>query len=371
MKNNITKTFMSSLCLLMLVSCSHFGRNNAAKPEFVHLWSADVFKKIQFGSKKHETAAPLVIGDDLFQGGSDGNFYVINKYLGSVKRTIKDSGGIDATPLFSQGVLYFGTNDGYIKAFSYRTGDYLWSYYVGFPVQSTPYVYDGRLFVMASNDILYAMDAETGKILWTVRRDFPVKRPVIKGQASPICYDNTVYAGFSDGTFVAVNMFNGATIFEKKFGTRTKFKDVDSTPYVDQKRIVVASYDGNLYCLDRPTGNIIWSMQEGSAKSARVVDDKVYYSSNEGGIYVLNLNTGSVIWSILLKDSGIATSPAIMGDYIVVGSSERGIAVYDKNNGRFVYEFNSGTGVFANPVVDSDMIYFFSNYGVLYAIRKI
>jgi outer membrane protein assembly factor BamB len=371
MKNNIRKIFVFALGLLVLSGCSHFGKNKLSKPEFVHLWSIDVFKATQFGSKRHETASPLIINNDLFQGGSDGKLYVINKYSGSVRRVIKDSGGIDAGPMFSQGVLYFGTNDGYIKAFSYRNGDYLWSYYVGFPVQSTPFIYDGRLFVMASNDILYAMDAETGKILWTVRRDFPVRRPVIKGQSSPVCYDNTVFAGFSDGKFVAVNMFNVATVFEKNLGTRTKFKDVDSTPYVDQKHILVASYDGNLYCLDRATGSVIWSIQEGSAKSATVIGDKVYYSSNDGGLYALDLKTGAVIWSVLLKDKGIATAPAVMGDYLVVGSSERGIAVYNKDNGRFIYEFNSGTGVFADPVVDSDMIYFFSNYGVLYAIRSI
>jgi outer membrane protein assembly factor BamB len=371
MKNYIIKILILCVCIFSFSSCSHFGKNELSKPEFVHLWVTDVFKTKQFGSKKHETAAPLIINNDLFQGGSDGNLYVINKRSGSIKRSIKDSGGIDATPAFSQGVLYFGTNDGYIKAFSYRTGDYVWSYYVGFPVQSTPFIYDGRLFVMASNDILYALDSLTGKVLWTVRRDFPARRPVVFGQSSPVCFDNTVYAGFSDGTFVAVNMFNGATVFEKNLGSRTKFKDVDSNPYVDQQYIVVASYDGSIYCLERVTGNVIWNMQEGSAKSARVIDGKVYYSSNEGGLYVLDLKTGSVLWSVILKDGGIPTAPAIMGDYLIVGSSERGIVVYNKNNGKLLYEFNSGTGVFADPVVDSEMVYFFSNYGVLYAFRSI
>jgi outer membrane protein assembly factor BamB len=362
--------FSASL-FFALSGCSHLGPTKREKVELVNAWNTDVFEKLQFGSKRHETASPLVVGNDIFQGGSDGKLYVINKYSGSVKRVISDSGGIDAAPLFSQGVLYFGNNEGYVKAFSYRSGDYLWSYSVGFPIASTPFLFDGRLFVLASNDILYAFDASTGKVLWTVKRDFPARRPVIKGNSSPIVYDNLVYVGFSDGTFVGANMFNGSIVLEKNLNTKGKFKDVDGTPYVDDKRIVIPSYDGNLYCMDRKTGSITWSMQDGSAKSVTVVGDTIYYSSNEGFVYVMDLATGNVKWSTKLKDGGIPTAPAILGDYLVVGSSERGILVFRKDNGRFMKEFYSGTGVFADPVVDDKYIYFFSNYGVLFALYKI
>ncbi len=355
----------------MLAACSHLGTVKKEKIELVNAWNTDVFQKRQFGSKRHESAAPLVIGNDIFQGCSDGNLYVINKYNGSVKRVIKDSGGIEATPLFSQGVLYFGTNEGEVKAFSYRSGDYLWSYFVGSPVASTPSFYDGRLFILGSNDVLYAFDAATGKILWTVKRDFPSRRPVIKGGSSPIVYDNVVYVGFSDGTFVGANMQDGSIVMEKNLNAKGKFKDVDATPYVDEKYIVVPSYDGNLYCMERKTGNVIWSMQDGSAKSVTIVGGVVYYSSNEGYIYVIDIADGNVKWSTKLKDGGIPTSPAILGDYLVVGSSERGILIFRKDNGRFMKEFYSGTGVFADPIVDDNYIYFFSNYGVLYALYKI
>ncbi len=364
--------FIIFLSVLLFSACSHFtAPNKKQKLELINAWNLDVYKQKQFGSKRHETASPLIIGDDLFQGVSDGNLYVVNKRSGSVKRIIKDSGGIEATPLFSQGILYFGNNEGYVKAFSYRSGDYLWSYFVGFPVGSTPCIYDGRLFTLASNDVLYAFDASTGKVLWTVKRDFPVKRPVIKGNSSPVVYDNTVYVGFSDGSFMGVNMLTGAVVLEKNLNTKGKFKDVDATPYVDEKHIVVPSYDGNLYCLDRKTGNILWSLQDGSAKSVTVIGDVVYYSSNEGFLYVMDLNSGLIKWSTKLKDGAMPTSPAIFGDYLVVGSSERGLFIYRKDNGLFVEEFNTGTGIFADPIADDKYIYFFSNYGVLYALYKI
>ena len=69
--------------------------------------------------------------------------------------------------------------------------------------------------------------------------------------------------------------------------------------------------------------------------------------------------------------AGIPTSPAIIGDYLVVGSSERGVMFYEKDNCRYVGEFISWTGVFSDLIVDDDRIYFLSNYGVVYALKKL
>jgi len=364
----IEKNIIALFIPFILLSCASSGtvRNDV---KYVHLWYVDAFKKLQFGSKRHEAASALIVGEDLFQGVGDSDMVVIDKNLGSVKRVIKGSGGMDSTPLYYQGVLYFGNDEGDVKAFSYRTGDYLWSYKTGFSVFSTPCVSDGRLFVLGSNDVLYAFDVATGKVLWTVKKDFPVNRPVIKWSSSPVCFEDNVYVGFSDGTFVGVNIQTGGIAFEKKLASRTKFKDVDATPYIDDDKIIIPSYDGNLYCFDKKTGAEKWSIKDGSAKSVKVEGDTVYFSSNEGLLYSISMNTGNVKWNVKLK-AGIPTSPAVIGDYLVVGSSERGVMFFEKDNGRYAGEFNSGTGVFADPVVDGNRIYFLSNYGVVYALQK-
>lgn len=359
-----------SICFVLVSSCASKHDVVAKKDfKFIHLWFVDAYKDRQFGSKRHESASPLIVGEDMFQGVSDADMIVIDKNLGSVKRVIRGSGPMESTPLYSQGVLYFGNNEGEVKAFSYRTGDYLWSFKTGFPVYSTPCICDGRLFALGSNDVLYAFDATSGKELWTVRKDFPVNRPVIKWSSSPVCYEDNVYVGFSDGSFAGVNIQSGSVVFEKKLTSRTKFKDVDATPYIDDKVIIVPSYDGNLYCLDRKTGSEQWSIKDGSAKSIKVDGDTVYFSSNEGILYSIGLSSGNIKWSMKLK-AGIPTAPAIIGDHVVVGSSERGVMFYEKDNGRYAGEFNSGTGVFADPVVDDDRIYFLSNYGVVYALKR-
>lgn len=360
--------FIISFLPFIFTSC--LGRKETVNKDFrfVHAWYVDAFKQKQIGSKRHEGASPLVVGDDIFQGVSDSDIIVVNKNYGFIKRVIKNSGGLDSRPLYHQSMVYFGNNLGEIKAFSYRTGTYEWTYNVGFPIHSSPSIKDGRLFVLASNDTLYAMDAASGKILWMYKRDFPLGRPVIKWDSDPVCFEDIVYTGFSDGMLIGVNIYTGNVVFEKQLMSNTMFKDLDATPYIDEQRIIVPSYDGNLYCLDRSTGTVLWVVKDGGAKSVRVYNDIVYFSSNNGILYSIDINNGAINWSVRIK-AGIPSSPIVVSDYVVVASSERGLMFYDKSNGRYAGEFNSGTGAFADPVYNDGYIYYLSNYGVLYALK--
>ncbi len=364
MKLNILVLLVCSV--VALASCT--TAQKVKTPELVGLWAVDISAGPQYGAKKHEQAAPLLIGDDLFQGSSDGKLVVVNKYNGLLKRVIKDSGSVEASPLFHESIVYFGNREGYVKAFSYRNGDYLWSYYTGHPVGSTPVFCDGRIFILSSSNMFYSLDAKTGKVLWSIRKEFPSGVPVVKGGSSPVCYDDVVYVGFSDGSFVGANITSGSIVLEKKLATVGKFKDVDATPYVDEKRIIVPSYDGNLYCIDRINGQIIWSIKEGSAKSVSMVSGNLYYSSNEGYLHLIDVSDGSIKWRVKLP-KGIPTAPSIIQNYVVVGSSERGIMLFNKTNGKFLKEINTGTGVLADPIVEGNYIFFMSNYGVLYSVK--
>ncbi len=365
MKKRIFITLLTA-SIALVASCSTAPKKKT--PELIGMWAMDISSGPQFGAKKHEQASPVLIGDEIFQGGSDGKLVVASKYNGLLKRVIKDSGGIEMSPLFHESVVYFGNTDGYVKAFSYRNGDYLWSYYTGHPVYSTPAYCDGRIFVLGSSNVFYALDAKTGKVLWTIRKEFPSGVPVVKGASSPVCYDDMVYVGFSDGSFVGANVASGSIVIDKKLTSVGKFKDVDATPYVDEKRVIVPSYDGNLYCFDRKSGQVVWSIKDGSAKSVSVVGQELYYASSDGYLYLLGASDGAVTWNTKLS-SGIPTAPVLLNEYVVVGSSERGIMLFERSNGKFVKEYNTGTGVLADPIVDGNNIYFMSNFGVLYAVR--
>jgi eukaryotic-like serine/threonine-protein kinase len=56
----------------------------------------------------------------------------------------------------ANGILYFGSNDGALRAASGQTGAVLWTYQTGNAVVSSPAVSDGRVYVGSDDGSVYA-----------------------------------------------------------------------------------------------------------------------------------------------------------------------------------------------------------------------
>lgn len=342
----------------------------SASPVLYNMWNTPVYKNLEKGASRHEFFSPYIIGDNIMQGSSDGQLLFIDKKNGSILRKESGMGGFERTPYFRRGIFYFATNDGKVFAYSYRANSILWTYKLGFPANSTPDICKDVLTFTASDNALYALDSKTGKELWVKKQDFPLKKPVIRGSSSPVCNLSTVYAGFSDGMLFGLNIFDGAKVFEKKLNPDTaKFKDVDATTLFYLGNIIIPSFDGALYSVNATSGKTNWSINDGSVKEPLLVGSSLYYSSNEGYLYHIDVNDGSLKWKVKLFKDGIGTKPAIYGNYLIIGNSNRGIQIYSKEDGSYLNEFNSAKGVFADPVVEDDMIYFYSNNAILYAFK--
>lgn len=351
--------------ILFLFSCLF-----SEAPVFYNIWNTPVYKKLEKGSSRHEFFSPYIIGDNIMQGSSDGQLLFIDKKTGSVLRRETNMGGFERTPYFRRGIFYFATNDGKVFAYSYRANTSSWTYTLGFPANSTPDICKDIIVFTSSDNALYALDSKTGKELWVKKRDFPLKKPVIRGSSSPICNMATVYAGFSDGVLLGLNVYDGTQVFEKKLNPETnKFKDVDATALLYLGNIIIPSFDGALYSVNIESGKTNWTVNDGSVKEPLLEGSSLYYSSNEGFLYHIDANDGSIKWKNKLFKNGIGTKPASYGKYLIIGNSNRGIQIYSKEDGKFLNEFNSAKGVFADPVVEEDMVYFYSNNAILYAFK--
>jgi outer membrane protein assembly factor BamB len=352
-------------------SCSSFKNKELKKDkiELVHLWAIDAFSgRKNMGKYTTEFSSPIIKDENVLIGSTSRDIMIIDKYSGRIKRTIPKSIGADAPLLYEDGVLYFGDVFGKVKAYSYRKASYLWTKDVGFPVRSTPCIENGILIMLSSNDVLIGIDAYTGKTIWNIKKDFPIGRTVIKGGASPVCLNSKVYAGFSDGSFLLANIYDGTIEKEKDLSSDTKFIDVDASPYVLKDKIYVSSYDGRLYSLNKKSFNVNWSLKDGSHKKVTIDDNKIYYSSNEGFIYKINKDDGKVIWRLKLDDE-IGTKVSVIGNYLVLGSSKDGLIIINSKKGKIEKRFRIGTGVFSDPVVEDKRIYFLTNLGVFHAFR--
>src|SRR5215831_1300857 len=72
---------------------------------------------------------------------------------------------IVSSPVYAEGTLYFGGDDGYVYAVSANDGRQLWKYRTGGPVPASPAIAGGVLYVGSYDGKFYALDARTGDTL--------------------------------------------------------------------------------------------------------------------------------------------------------------------------------------------------------------
>lgn len=64
------------------------------------------------------------------------------------------------------GIVYCGSNDGYVYALVEKTGELLWKFSAAEPVVDSPAAFEDRVFATTQMGGLYCLDAKSGKQLW-------------------------------------------------------------------------------------------------------------------------------------------------------------------------------------------------------------
>jgi outer membrane protein assembly factor BamB len=125
-----------------------------------------------------------------------------------------------------------------------------------------------------------------------------------------------------------------------------------------------------VFSLDVATGKIVWKHSypcnekvgikdyDGPFATPTVADGVVYTLSRKGDIFALDAKDGKVIWArdIIKEDGvkppgfgGLAGSPLVLGDKLIVNGSPGGMAL-DRKTGKTLWKSGTGAGGHATPV---------------------
>jgi outer membrane protein assembly factor BamB len=120
----------------------------------------------------------------------------------------------------------------------------------------------------------------------------------------------------------------------------------------------------------RPPFKTIWSRGLGSLiEFPAVVSDGVAYIGNyRGTIYGLAMRSGKVVWKYDPPGGKMASSPAVVGDRIVVHGMDGWVRVLDRSNGRLAWSRWIGSPIESSPVVRGGVDYFGAWDGRVYAL---
>jgi outer membrane protein assembly factor BamB len=87
--------------------------------------------------------------------------------------------------------------------------------------------------------------------------------------------------------------------------------------------VYVGSWDGNLYAIDRASGEPEWTFETGDKidSSPAIAGDGVYVSSTDGHLYGLDTTSGELLGSFE-TGGAVHSSPAVSEGTVYVGSDD-------------------------------------------------
>ena len=201
-------------------------------------------------------------------------------------------GGIWASPVVADDMLYVTSLDHHLYALERTTGTLRWKTDLGAAAGGAPTIAEGKLYVTTFATELHALDAREGKKLWTFTP--PERR------------------WFWDG------------------------------PAVAQGTLYVTDLGGHVYALNADSGELLWEFvapaaDDNTLRSAPVVsEDTVYVGGRNGTLFALNTEDGSRRWSQSIRAGGrntgqLLSSPVIISDTVLVAPYQSHILLHAYN----------------------------------------
>ncbi len=120
----------------------------------------------------------------------------------------------------------------------------------------------------------------------------------------------------------------------------------------------------------RPPFRTIWSRGlDALIEFPAVVSEGVAFIGNyRGTVYALSMRTGKVVWKHDPPGGKMASSPAVVGDSVVVHGMDGVVRVLDRRNGRLRWAKRVGSPIESSPVVHAGVDYFGAWNGNVYAL---
>lgn len=352
-----------------LISCSGLPKYEPRREFVVNaFWAQDTLAHPNPAFRKINRMTPVIYKNSVIVGNAYDS--LISYDLSSLREIwrLPIELGVEASAVTAGDWLFVGSNSGKIYSVDMSSGSVAWSFDTKSEALAQPLLHAGVLYFVTGGQSLYALDAGSGKQLWIHNRQDTSNIMTIRGGSTPAVSDGLIYAGFSDGTLVALNAKTGTEQWEVTLNRNSRFKDIDSGPVIEGEYLYINSYDDQIYCIAKDKGDIIWSAKFGGISTPVLTADMVLATSSRGEIVALNKKDGTEIWKRTSK-LGIMTEPLLYEDLVVSGESQGKLLFLKTQTGEEVAAFEPGRGVFSQPVAHRNSLYFISGEGNVYGLK--
>jgi outer membrane protein assembly factor BamB len=235
--------------------------------------------------------------------------------------------GLSGGPGVGNGLVVIGGRNGEVIALDAETGAERWNNTITSEVISSPLVTAGGLVVIRSNDgRTFGLDAADGHSKWVFDRGLP--NLSVRGNGTPVDGGELVYLGYDDGTVIALRAADGLLAWEQLVAAADgrndleRMADVDGELQLGLSELYATSYRGQTMAISTNNGNPIWNRDVGSYGGLALLADRLIVADSAGTVWALDRNSGSPLWKQEALARRWLTTPAIQGNYAVLGDVE-------------------------------------------------
>lgn len=311
----------------------------------------------------------------------------------------------DAWPMFRGNAAQTGV----ITASFAEKYDLAWTYNAGGACTSAV-IGSGLAVIGSGNNHVHAIDLVSGKATWTVDLGASI-------DAAPMLLDGAVIIGTTEGRLVSLALADGKLRWEGKAGDKITGA---ATWFVHDgmKRLLVGSYDNNIYCFNATDGAELWKYETGSyvngtpaittlvtttgtiqvavaggcdaklhvvdlatGKGLRTIETSAYVAASvaadAGHAYVghygneviaADLAAGSITWTYKDRNFPFFSSPAVTAEVVLLGGRDRRIHCLDRATGKPRWVVPARGNVDGSPLISGNRALIGSDDGRLYLL---
>lgn len=209
-----------------------------------------------------------------------------------VEKVYADNASIFTRLGIDKNNLYFGNSLGYLRVIDKHTADIKWEYKTTSMLFSRPAVADNVVILPTGDKRLIWFDKKSGKVVNEVVANGPYV-------ADGIIYDGVLYQG-GFKTFQAWDVKKKKLLWE--------YNDINNycqaEPFVGKDDVIFGAWDTNLRSLNRKTGTLNWSWNNGKAVNLyspgnvvpAVTENRVIIVAPDRNSTAINRETGKQLW---------------------------------------------------------------------------
>lgn len=281
---------------------------------------------------------------------------------------------LSSGPVYDEGRLLFGTSNAELLALDGSNGALLWKTVLSSEITALPKIKDDTIVVRTNDGKLTALDARTGATRWYHERSVPALS--IRSRGSPAVVDDLVLDGYGSGKLSALSLTDGKPVWEVTVAVPhgrsevERLVEMDADPVIHGDTVYVTGYQGGVAALSLREGEVLWRQDNPSSHVGMAVYRRTLFTTDvSSDLWALDASSGADLWKQDELHQRRLTRPALVKSYLVVGDFEGYLHVLSQDDGSLVGRIRiDDTPIDVPPIVYDDVVYVYSNGGVLAAI---